>query len=385
MTWVHVPLATDCRSQPEPVAWIWASCSPSRGSRRDAGWNGMGNRENGSSPPSAPDISRQRRSGMTCERSMGNRCEARSMRSLPDTPASHLAPPASALAKATSATCGPISPGSSQRSGRDGCSSKTSQAMLASVQRPFCATYEEWASLLRLACSRREKSVRRTSGSDGFAWPTPMAGTPAQNGNSAEGNSDFTRRAEELASAMLMTPRASDGEKGGPNQSFGAGGTPLPAMAANWPTPAARDYKGENSPDHLDNGTGRLHLDQLPNAVAFLFSRPCPQTPQDGQPSSITRQISRRLLRRAISSIPQTTMRRWSRQGRWRKRRLNPAFVEWLMGWPEGHALCASSETAWFHWRRHMLGALSQLPMACGPWIWEPRNDPSTEQMEMAL
>lgn len=219
----------------------------------------------------------------------------------------------------------------------------------------------------------------------GNQWPTPMAGTPAQNGNSAAGNNDFTRRAEELAGAIWMTPRASDGEKGGPNQSFGADGTPLPAMAANWPTPAARDYKGENSPDHLDNGTGRLHLDQLPNAVAFLFSRPCPQTSQDGQPSSITRQISRRLLRRAISSVPLTTMRRWSRQGGWRKRRLNPAFVEWLMGWPEGHALCASSETAWFHWRRHMRGALSRLPMACGPWIWEPRDDPSPEQMEMAL
>jgi hypothetical protein len=32
--------------------------------------------------------------------------------------------------------------------------------------------------------------------------------------------------------ALWSTPRASDGEKGGPNQSFGAGGQPLPAQAA---------------------------------------------------------------------------------------------------------------------------------------------------------
>lgn len=37
------------------------------------------------------------------------------------------------------------------------------------------------------------------------------------------------------------TPRASDGEKGGPNQSFGAGGVPLPSQTANWPTPTALD------------------------------------------------------------------------------------------------------------------------------------------------
>lgn len=34
------------------------------------------------------------------------------------------------------------------------------------------------------------------------AWPTPMAGTPAQNGNNAAGNIDFSRRTEELARSV---------------------------------------------------------------------------------------------------------------------------------------------------------------------------------------
>jgi len=64
---------------------------------------------------------------------------------------------------------------------------------------------------------------------------------------------------------------------------------------------------------------------------------------------------------------------------------LNPLFVGWLMGWPIGHALCACSATEFTHWQRHMRGALSQLPMASGPWTWDPQNDPGITQMEMEI
>lgn len=55
------------------------------------------------------------------------------------------------------------------------------------------------------------------------------------------------------------------------------------------------------------------------------------------------------------------------------------AFVTWLMGWPRGHALCASSVTAWSRWKLHMRGALSRLPSASAGWIWEP---PKPKQKE---
>ena len=42
----------------------------------------------------------------------------------------------------------------------------------------------------------------------------------------------------EIGSGLWATIRATDGAKGGPNMSFGAGGQPLPAMAA-WSTPRA--------------------------------------------------------------------------------------------------------------------------------------------------
>lgn len=46
-------------------------------------------------------------------------------------------------------------------------------------------------------------------------------------------------RLDYAAEQIWSIPRATDGEKGGPNQSFGAGGVPLPAMASQWPTPGA--------------------------------------------------------------------------------------------------------------------------------------------------
>lgn len=199
------------------------------------------------------------------------------------------------------------------------------------------------------------------------------------------------------------TPRASDGEKGGPNQKFGAGGIPLPAQTAHWqtprvstgkytrdrgakgaerptlegqssiwPTPAARDWKGENGADHLANGSGRLHLDQLPNAVAHCFTRPDLPTWDGGLTYLSHRQTSRRLLRSATSHLSPGKLRQWLKRGWWRKRRLNPLFVEWLMAWPSGHALCACSATAFTLWQQDMRGALSALPTASGPWIWEP-------------
>jgi len=207
-------------------------------------------------------------------------------------------------------------------------------------------------------------------GAAATSWPTPMAGTPAQNGNSAAGNSDFSRKAEELAQAVMWgTPRASDAEKGGPNMAFGAGGTPLPAQAAQWPTPAAQNVKG-SSPDSVTRADGKSRMDILHYRAEQGFSRPDPETPRHGPTLSQLRRIWRPLRASLIASHGRATWRRlW--KGR-TKRRLNPGFVEWLMGWPPGHALCDCSATEWFRYRLLMRGALSRLPTASGAWIWKP-------------
>ncbi len=285
-----------------------------------------------------------------------------------------------------SGTSGPRFPASFVRSAQSGSSLKTSPDMSRSASMMCCENYGAWASRLRLASSQRQKQARRISGSGSLLWPTVTvsdsrgARSFGLDGASIRANAGATLNdmitlwptpmAGSPEKSVWSTPRASDAEKGGPNQKFGAGGIPLPAQAAQWPTPAARDYKGENSPDHLLHGTGRLHMGQLPNAVAHGFIRPAPAISPDGELPSPHAPISRPLWRWMMRSFGRAISRRlW--QGR-KRRRLNPLFVEWLMAWPTGHALCACSATEFILWRQHMRGALSRFPMASGPWIWVP-------------
>lgn len=192
---------------------------------------------------------------------------------------------------------------------------------------------------------------------DAAMWFTPNVpngGRTLKEGTSPTGMTpDGIKRQVGLENQVVLwgTPRASDAEKGSPNQAFGAGGTPLPAQAAQWPTPAARDHKGENGADHLTNGTGRLHMDQLPNAVAHGFSRPDLPTRPDGLKSLQTIRLSRRLFRSAMLNVPATTTRRWLKKGAWRKARLNPNFVGQLMGFPKDHLNSGFWETQSFRCR----------------------------------
>lgn len=104
-------------------------------------------------------------------------------------------------------------------------------------------------------------------------WATPSA-RPGRSGEASDETlGRNSRPLNEQAVNLWSSPRASDGEKGGPNMSFGAGGTPLPTQAADFP-----------------------------------ISLPAPGTPTPGGESSPTTPTSRR--------------------------RLNPAFVCYLMNWP---------------------------------------------------
>jgi hypothetical protein len=137
-------------------------------------------------------------------------------------------------------------------------------------------------------------------------WPTPTSLTPARNGNSEAGNSAELVAIREHC--LWRTPRSSDGEKGGPNQAFGAGGQPLPSQAASmWATPSARDYRSPNSAESQDRrNADSARGQQLPNQVAH-----------DGLPAPTEKPAGS----------------------------LNPMFVSWLMGYPPEWLNCAPSAT----------------------------------------
>jgi len=284
-----------------------------------------------------------------------------------------------------------------------------------------------------LAYSRRLKHSARTNGKGFSSWPTarvavgeytrdrgqkgaerptlkgtavlwktpsvPNGGRAMPEGMTLTGRKqDGTKGQVELEHQAKMwgTPRASDADQGWSQNlndvaeqgtwptprvqmAKGAGGNQqgaadLQTVVSTWPTPAARDHKG-SSPASVTRVNGKTRMDLLDFRAELGFHHQDQPTASHGVPSSDWRPISRRLLRSAISSVGQTTLLRWLRKDAWRKRRLNPIFVAWLMRWPSGHALCAFSETEWTHWSQDMRGALSALPMASGPWIWEPKEE----------
>jgi len=145
------------------------------------------------------------------------------------------------------------------------------------------------------------------------------------------------------------------------------------ALPNRWPTPAAQNWKG-SSPDSIFRTDGKSRMDLLHYRAEQGFIRPDPTTMPNGQRSLPHVPISRPLWAFMIASHGHAVSRRILK-GRAR-RRLNPLFVGWLMGWPIGHALCACSATEFTLWQRHMRGALSQLSMALGPWIWRPTEGP---------
>lgn len=149
--------------------------------------------------------------------------------------------------------------------------------------------------------------------------------------------------ARENVGSTWATPRASDGEKGGPNQSFGAGGVPLPAQAAKWMTPRANEnsesvagYQARRMampPAVRPGETGTLSIQvqkwctkagqttvplYLEEVATSLFHHLDPTTSTLGEPSSPSDPTSPPLS-------------------------LNPLFVAWLMNW----IVPASTNSGW--------------------------------------
>jgi hypothetical protein len=143
-----------------------------------------------------------------------------------------------------------------------------------------------------------------------------------------------------IAARHWSSPKASDAQHGGPNMRGSKGELPLPSQAANWATPQARDHK---NPDKPESGNFQRKLQQgytidLNSQTAAWESSHQAQPTQHGPESS--------------SSGPTSP------------RRLNPAFTEWLMGWPTGWTIAApsaSSAAATALWRHRLHLHLSAL------------------------
>ena len=293
--------------------------------------------------------------------------------------------------KKTPDTSGPRSSGWFAKWAQGTWSARMSEGTFPWASTEFSPTLPKRGSMLNGRLFERPTPERPTAASDCSSWPTAQAsdfkgpnrsggtGTsthmlasvadrwPTRDANvmndgedpetfmarkkhHAEKSENPTRAGIPLTIRALMWPTATSGDAKASGSRTSKGnnahdGTSLTDAAIGklnsrrqWPTPGARDYKGENSEEHCStNGTGRKHMDQPPNFVAHgawngpSSGPPAPTGTGPASPSGATR-------------------------------RLNPCFVEWLMGLPPFWTLpaslesidCAASETPSSPRRRHL-------------------------------
>lgn len=282
-------------------------------------------------------------SGATCEPSTAARGVESWIASLRASRASRSASPGSSGGMTTPGICGRTLPGSLARFALNGASLRTSrgssQLSLLTGGPPSSTSSEisaSWVTNARRASSQRQKWARRIFANGSSSWPTHTA-NPATYSNGERGPN--------LHEAAVMWPTPSVADLTGGHANWGGDRQDemlLPGQArelsAMWATPAARDVKGANGAAHMESRE-RPHEDQLANQAIWAFP-PSPQaepiTPHGGESSP---------------SAPTS------------RRRLNPVFTEWLMGWPLGWTDLDSPlpGTELSRWRRHMRGSLSLL------------------------
>ncbi len=279
-------------------------------------------------------------SGTICEPSTASLGVASFISSLRAIPVSHFPSLESSLEPLTHATSGLMLHVSSARSGR--CSSfwRTSLNICDWGSERSHKTYREWAIGLRREYSARLKLARRTSGNASLPWPTPDVSS--QQRSHPEPHRKATDQSRNLATeaAFWPSPLSHDGRRPG-SDATSTQGANLKRDAEAWATPAARDWKSDNagqSPEHSP-----------------LLGRQVLRTPKGGSASSESAPTSHQQWpppRPRPAKLDKLESHHRNATGLGMK--LNPRFVEWLMGWPAGWSIAKTnsgcSETAWCQW-----------------------------------
>ncbi len=273
--------------------------------------------------------------------------------------------------------------------------SRTSATTLNSVSTSFSEAYKAWATRLRRASLLRRKSAQRTEESGYLFWRTPQSANATQGAKTPEQIAaqrhpfitladqarwatptvqtfatrkqvGATEREHLLPSQAQNWPTATAGDSHGHQyqRDRGEKGKERPTLvgkAVQWPTANARDADKWNNrpPGHSRQVNLSGHAQTWPTPMGSTKGASAPEL-RSGNPKA-------RLVT-AAEGFPSSPLgRETSRPGgeSWKsRRRLNPRFVEWLMGWPIGWTDCAHAATGWCHFKRRMRSALSVLLQA---------------------
>lgn len=295
-----------------------------------------------------------RLSGLTLEPSTADRFADAWISSLRAIRAKEIASPENAAVNLTIDGCS-IAPSTfSIKAGLQPSSGRTCRGTLTGNSPSLSRHWSDWAAALRSEYSARPKPEIRCAGNDCSFWPSARTsdtnGAAATEKNNAAGNSDFSRRAMELADTLLadlwMAPNVPNGgrstahaEKIG-NTMYHEGKKVqmgLESQASNWSSPKASLVADAGEKITLASHQGSLlkqandfHPPSSPDHPTIAGgSTSSTDSPNSNQPSV--------------------------------KRKLNPIFVEALMRWPAGLSGFERQEMAWTRWWLLMPSYVSML------------------------
>ncbi len=176
-------------------------------------------------------------------------------------------------------------------------------------------------------------------------WPTPMAGTPAQNGNNEAGNNNDSSRKTVSLIANWPTPKVTDGDKGGGSSKNGQD----LVTTASWATPAARDYRSDRGQktDAEQYGTKGRPLPSMPGAAMAGWLSPTACSPNSlrgsGQHPDKRREGGHAVnLQDQVLLADSGTIASGSCAPTEKRGQLNPDHSRWLMGYPAVWGSCGA-------------------------------------------
>lgn len=238
----------------------------------------------------------------------------------------------------SAAECGATWPASLAKLDRATSSWKTAQLSLLGGLDEFSQTWPRWGLMRNGECWERQTLVPRTAESGSGLWQTPVA-DDAVNRVAGKWNS----RGEPKLSAQVMFPtpcaNSHTGAGHGPNKK-GAPNLQTVVAQMTWPTPTVcGNYNRKGASATSGDGLATIVAQRTyPTATATAYKG---WSPNHNRAATDDR-LDYTIEREAYSPGQQTP-----------PTRLNPEWVEWLMGWPIGHTELKPLETDKFHeWRQ---------------------------------
>lgn len=198
---------------------------------------------------------------------------------------------------------------------------RTRQFSLLGGLTEYSETWPRWGSMRNGECLERPMSERHTCESESGLWPTPTCGGGGQ--TLPEGTTPTGKTPEGRKQTVCLERYVQKVERN------------------EWATPTARDYRSGQA-SRWDNPRRTRCL----NDQVAKFPTPTVAMAKGSSGGALTRKTGKSRENDRLD---------YAAEGDAKNGRLNPTWVEWLMGWPLGWTELQPLETGKFHewWRQH--------------------------------